>query len=654
MGAGLVNPASVVRGGLKAGAKAADMLRKVTTAAPVEQAPAAAASLSAMATKKGATSMPFYSPLDQYAQTLTGPVSGEEFVKQLQNKGFRAYDVERAKEAMQNFGKRSERITPSEVMDALDETHPPENFITKIDEPGTVGYTYHDTDNVYYSPSTKTPPMGVISLHLPVTEEIKQGRELKSILTDLVDMKLNVNHPSVESNSIVKNMDNAVNLINEHYGGMTRAGIDAKGIADFVKTKQKELVPYLDQIPEYLKLKKQFQYPLSYTDPARFSRLVDIKAKEGESLDEVGDVTEDLRREAGAKILNFFSDVGIPKYSNSIFKDVSRAETPISQGENYPTYMEMEFGAAEDAINRQLRIFQNDVAPEIKNLNETIPRALSPRVGHGDLFTNNSKEANPIVFSRFIDQSGYINKQKMDGMYVPELQSDLFRDVKSRGTLGKNAADDAPKLQKLKDEQKAIDVQLQELRDQYAQLKVRSPQDTNKMSQLRNMWSQKQEAISALGDKTYDVTPAFAGMENSPQVVQQLAAKNAVIAGIQRGKSFVAFPGAESDQAQLYEKLPRNLDQIIKDLGPGFIRQIVELPLPEGVHHSKLYQMNAAGTLKYPTDARGMVLQNEPGRMLSEAIVWSPEAAARILKQGVRFNHGGSVERQSDDNRRYL
>jgi hypothetical protein len=136
--------------------------------------------------------------------------------------------------------------------------------------------------------------------------------------------------------------------------------------------------------------------------------------------------------------------------------------------------------------------------------------------------------------------------------------------------------------------------------------------------------------------------------------VQQLAAKNAVIAGIQRGKSFVAFPGAESDQAQLYEKLPRNLDQIIKDLGPGFIRQTVELPLPEGVHYTKLYKMNEAKTLKYPTDARGMVLQNEPGRMLSEAIVWSPEAAARILKQGVRFRHGGSVERQPSDNRRYL
>ena len=665
LGAGLVNPASVVRGGLKAGAKAADMLRKVTAAsAPVEQVPAAAASLSAMATKKGATAMPFYSPLDQYAQTLTGPVSGEEFVKQLQNKGFRAYDVERAKEAMQNFGKRSEKMTPSEIMDALDETHPPENFITKIDEPGTVGYTYHDTDNVYYSPSTKTPPMGVISLHLPVTEEIKQGRELKSILTDLVDMKLNVNHPSVESNSIIKNMDNAVNLINEHYGGMTRAGIDAEGIADFVKAKQKELVPYLNQIPEYLQLKEQFQYPLQKSDPARYSKLIDAKRAEGNSFEEAQNlVRENLRKETGAKILNFFDSAGIPRYSNSIFKDVARADIPIGQGEmqgkalNYPTHMEMEFSAAEDAINRQLRIFQNDVAPDIKNLNEKIPKALSPRVGHGDLFANNSKEANPIAFSRFMDQSGYINGQKMEGMYIPELQSDLFRDVKSRGTLGKNAAHDAPKVKQLESDMKAIKAQINELQNKRTEVSTTSPdwdKFTNEITSLRTKWGQKLESISSIEGKTYDVAPAFAGMENSPQVVQQLAAKNAVIAGIQRGKNFVAFPGAESDQAQLYEKLPRNLDQIIKDLGPGFIRQIVELPLPEGVHYTKLYQMNAAGTLKYPTDARGMVLQDEPGRMLSEAIVWSPEAAARILKQGVRFRHGGSVERQPSDNRRYL
>lgn len=668
LAASFVNPASVVRGGLKAGAKAADMLRKATTAAPVEQAPAAAASLSAMATKKGATSMPFYSPLDQYAQTLTGPVSGEEFIKQLQNKGFRAYEVERAKEAMQNLG--SGKVTPSQVMGALDETYHPESFITKIEEPGSVGYTFPDTDNVYYRGS-KSPPMGVISLHLPITDEIKKGKELQGDLLDITGMSFNVNHPLIERNSLVKTAQEVADLTATQYGHSSQQARDAQYSFNYIKQAQKDMVPYLDKIPEYLQLKKQFQYPLAYGDPVRFSRLVDIKVKEGKSLDEVGDVAEDLRREAGAKILNFFDRVksGIPQRSNSIFKDVARADDPLINdpyNTGYSSNMEMEFGEAEHIINRELKEFQNKIALNAKSLGANIPHSMSPRVGHGDLFINNYNEANPIAFSRFTDQSGYINQQKMDGMYVPELQSDLFRDIKSRGTQGQSSGNDLPKITKLTEEKNALEIQLEEARAARDKLDTRSPVDgsgllgrgwaeaSDKVTALRNKVAGKEEAITKIREKVYDVTPAFAGMENSPQVVQQLAAKNAVIAGIQRGKSFVAFPGAESDQAQLYEKLPRNLDQIIKDLGPGFVRQVVELPLPEGVHHSKLGQMISAGTVKYPTDARGMPLTNEPGRMLSEAIVWSPEAAARILKQGVRFRHGGSVERQSDDNRRYL
>jgi len=143
-------------------------------------------------------------------------------------------------------------------------------------------------------------------------------------------------------------------------------------------------------------------------------------------------------------------------------------------------------------------------------------------------------------------------------------------------------------------------------------------------------------------------------MEDSPQVVQQLMAKNVVLSGIKRNKNYVAFPGAESDQAQIYEKLPRNLEQVVKDLGPGFELQMVEVPLPAGVHHTKLYKMEKAGTLKFPTDANGIVIKDAPPVMMAPAIVWGPEAAARIMKQGVRFAKGGMVERQPDDNRRYL
>jgi hypothetical protein len=108
-------------------------------------------------------------------------------------------------------------------------------------------------------------------------------------------------------------------------------------------------------------------------------------------------------------------------------------------------------------------------------------------------------------------------------------------------------------------------------------------------------------------------------MEESPQVIQQLMAKNAVAGAMQLGKRFVAFPGAESAQAQLYEKLPNNLKQVVKDLGPGFELRPITLPKPD-------------------TSAGG-----EGGELTSYAIVWGDEAADRIKKQGVPFKDGGEV-----------
>lgn len=90
------------------------------------------------------------------------------------------------------------------------------------------------------------------------------------------------------------------------------------------------------------------------------------------------------------------------------------------------------------------------------------------------------------------------------------------------------------------------------------------------------------------------------------------------------GKQFVAFPGAESAQAQLYEKLGPNLKSVVKDLGPGFELRDVTLRDPNG------------------------------NPIMHRAIVWGPEAAARLQKKGVPFKDGGAVERQTADHRKYL
>ena len=46
---------------------------------------------------------------------------------------------------------------------------------------------------------------------------------------------------------------------------------------------------------------------------------------------------------------------------------------------------------------------------------------------------------------------------------------------------------------------------------------------------------------------------------------------------------------------------------------------------------------------------------HELGKPLNAfGVVWGPEAAARILENGIPFAKGGMVERNTSDNRRYL
>ena len=107
----------------------------------------------------------------------------------------------------------------------------------------------------------------------------------------------------------------------------------------------------------------------------------------------------------------------------------------------------------------------------------------------------------------------------------------------------------------------------------------------------------------------------------------QLLIKNAIQSSIRAGQDFVTFPGKESDKPKLYEKLLPNLKQAVKDLGgekAGFEIKPITLPNPGGTE---------------PT---------------VWGVIWSPDTAAKAIEKGVPFNKGGMVERQPNDNRRYL
>ena len=80
-------------------------------------------------------------------------------------------------------------------------------------------------------------------------------------------------------------------------------------------------------------------------------------------------------------------------------------------------------------------------------------------------------------------------------------------------------------------------------------------------------------------------------------------------------KGLVLFPGSDSAQAQLYEKLGPNLKQAVKDLGPGF----------------------KVSEFKFP---------NEKGDMTTRWGVYIDEdAAKRVMQQGMRFAKGGMVDK---------
>jgi hypothetical protein len=117
---------------------------------------------------------------------------------------------------------------------------------------------------------------------------------------------------------------------------------------------------------------------------------------------------------------------------------------------------------------------------------------------------------------------------------------------------------------------------------------------------------------------------AFAGMEKSPQVLQQLMIKNSIGAAMQRGVNAITFPGKESQQSQLYEKLGPNLKQVVKDLGSGF-------------------------------EIRSIELYDDFGQpYMHQGLVWSKDAAARILKEGIKFNQGGAVDKNNLDYAKYI
>jgi hypothetical protein len=240
----------------------------------------------------------------------------------------------------------------------------------------------------------------------------------------------------------------------------------------------------------------------------------------------------------------------------------------------------------------------------------------------------------PVGFSRFTEHTVNVpGHGTLEGRHIHDFQSDLAQDVRRAGPKGGNLKKDQAEYDKLTAEQAAGMVEPPE-----------NMPDAEKLKLALEM-AKRDKRISELGHRirspktNYSLEQPFAGFETRPAVEQQLMMKTAIQAAMRAGKNFVTFPGKESMQPALYEKVPANLKQVVKDMGTTGL-EIRPIELPPTTREVK----NARGEITHPL--------GKP--VTAYGLVWSPEAAQRIIQGGVAFAKGGSVDKSDTDYRAYI
>jgi hypothetical protein len=593
----------------------------------------------------------FTGRLDSFVSEMQNPVTKEQFLGSLKGK-FREYEISRAAQALADLDKAA-KITPSDLASRISKVASPNRYKTTIVEPKDSGL-HNQYDNVYGEAGA---PVGTINLSFePTAAQLARETNAKEALSTAAQLS---------RGSIM-----TLNSIREAVAGEPIKEI--KSLTDFVsnmsslpeatKVKTIEELNALNNnlvsiIQPTLKMSKELESAqrlgseeanalllrrmqeaeranVEYnTKGTPFERRVDL-------LNQIRkDVTEELRRQEFQKVIDKYKiPVDLSNVSNeevtTVINDVNR---------------KLNTRAVDD-----LKSIMVDAKPTIDSVLEEAQKTSTYKGSH----TAVNSQPNAMGFSRFTDHTVNIpGIGKRDGMHISELQSDMFRDIKKEGKAGGSREADIQEVRSIvdgiktkfasvkdkleegyggidsflfvisniKNDAKAVSEVLQgpgvgmnaTKADQLAQDLVKDIKRVDKLKERVGMLTNTPKG-------RYTIEEPIASIETQPQVVQQLLIKNAVIGAMQRGKSFISFPGAESKQAKLYEKLPNNLKQVLKDLGEGFEVMPLVLKDKKGVERSHL------------------------------TLIWDDNTAQRLLNNGVKFKKGGMVEKSAIDNRRYL
>lgn len=559
---------------------------------------------------------PFVGRLDEFVSGLPGPVQKDQFLGMLKGK-MRDYDIARAETTLADLPGNA-KLTPVDLLNRIKTQYDPSQFKTTVIPPGKPGEFYQSMDNPYIGSTKDGQPLGVIHLSQGMLPDaVAQQERLKE--AGLALSRIGTSGPITAADPTIA--DDLLNFLQNP--GVPLSDATAAKMAEVAQGFRK--VAEFDQAWDAAK--SNIMYPALNSD---FWPTVNNYAKQLSETQGKGFYDPDVQSLATGMAVRDFSQKGnqwlVANGAAPIdlpdFTAMKDAAMHVSGNPDLLKAIRTGFDDARAASREALKEVKKE-ATEARRMFGDDTRDLAKYEGQHPSLKN---PPSPISFSRFSEHTTEIpGIGKAEGIYVNELQSDLLDDLRKLGPKGGSSEKDEALVAQFRRERNRLEEQ-RVLAQEANQL-----DEADRLRKEAKMAEKKAAAVMGRILKAergeagmYQLPESFAGMETSPQVAQQLMVKNAINGAIQMGKQFVAFPGAESAQAQLYEKLGPNLKSVVKDLGPGFELRDVTLRDPDGK------------------------------QLMHKAIVWGPDAAARVQKKGVPFKDGGAVERQTADHRKYL
>jgi SLT domain-containing protein len=547
---------------------------------------------------------PYVGELERIVSDLPGATTVQQ-IKGMMAKTGRNYEIERLENALQGLGPK-DKVTSADLLKRLDETSSPMGYRVQIIEPDSKAGPrfYQNADNPRPSQA-----LGVINL----LQDVPPKARLESTFYE--DMFKNLNAVKSEYKKPEERIK-ALDALEVYFRGPDAAGTP---LGQTFKEAAPEIKKAADEILEATNFNDRFKYLHIGQKIPGVPSLTEAsyeiaQTKYGKPYYELANYEQQLiKPEAEALIKQKVLEAADKRYGLDLqaqFQDPSFTSLePKARKE-----------AMENAFTNQMRAQALNANAQYENLMQPyaalVKQKFSEKQGYKGQHTSVAQD-NPIAFSRFLDVDLPGDRK---GMFVAELQSDRLDDLTVKGAKSGSKEKDMKEFAELQDTAAARKSQIDEL-----QYQVDRGEDVAKneikLKQAQIEQARDEQRMAKLGGRTrgrgdYAIEEAFPGMERNPQVVQQLMIKNAVVGGIQRGKDAVLFPGADSAQKQLYEKLPNNIKAVLKDLGPGF--KMENLPM---------------------TSENGDIINRI-------SITWDKEAAERLQKQGVRFAKGGLVEKK--------